>query len=328
MTFAFVLLFCASAAQAAVFQLAAKCNYFDAQKVISAFYSDEHQVGCNAKIEFGLSQEIMMLDPESMAASSIAFPSKGCSELTKLISTKPSMEITEYLSFTEHTRKTLPLGFLKFFPALKHFIFIQGQLKTLDKEVLEQFSEVLTLDFRRNELEYLPEDLFVHNKNLKCIELEGNKLQKVNYLIGLEKLPQLFFVDLKENPCINEDHLCYSGSPCTGEEIKSSLQKFQHEVVRKCIDTRFLLDTAIATNETVGRIQLKVDSLDKMLKSLEESVVSTGEGLAEARTEMKTQLAEFDQDFLYVNGSITKFEKTIERVYNIIQLATNIRKED
>lgn len=138
-----------------------------------------------------------------------------CVIINKIISEKSTLEIigkhleskshqdVESISFNYCTLTKVPQGLIKIFPNLKNIFIFKSKLPFIQRDDLKEYSKLIKLSFKENEIEYLAGDLFADMKNLEWISFEFNKLKLVEpkLLDGLEKLK---FVNFRNNPSIDK----------------------------------------------------------------------------------------------------------------------------
>jgi len=130
------------------------------------------------------------------------------------------------VEFNGCTVTKVPQGLTKIFPNLKILDIDGSKLKKISKNDLVEYKNCEKLLFGRNELEFLPDDLFEDFINLEYIAFFNNKLKFImpSILDGLKKLKYVGFsgnVNYKK---------CYSIYPeyspnATLEEIKVELRE-------------------------------------------------------------------------------------------------------
>lgn len=108
----------------------------------------------------------------------------------------------------------LPTGLSTFFPRLKTLLIITTRLKEITSQDLKGFDNLEFLKLSDNDLKSLPDDLFVHTKELSSVDLMGNKLESFTSKVFEGR--KWAFVDLRENTCIN---FCY----CEGMDFSNFL---------------------------------------------------------------------------------------------------------
>jgi Leucine-rich repeat (LRR) protein len=108
------------------------------------------------------------------------------------------VESIKFLSTTVHY---VPRGLDKIFPALKKLIIYKCGLKSITRDDLKGLE---ILDLRRNQLKWLPSNLFAGMTNLKQISFYDNKLERVSSKL-LEPIASnsLEFVDFRRNTKID-----------------------------------------------------------------------------------------------------------------------------
>jgi len=113
-----------------------------------------------------------------------------------------------YVEFNRCTVTKVPQGLTKIFPNLKVIQIWNSKLKKIVKNDLVEYKNLEKLNFYRNEIEFLPGDLFENFISLKFIDFHGNKLKVIepNILDGLEKLT---YVDFRDNPNYNKFYSIY-----------------------------------------------------------------------------------------------------------------------
>jgi len=78
-----------------------------------------------------------------------------------------------------------------------------SNLQHITKNNLRAFPKLRGLWVRDNALSVLEHDLFLYNRNLEVLDVEGNKIIQIDSNL-LEPLPKLSYFSLKFNYCINK----------------------------------------------------------------------------------------------------------------------------
>jgi len=133
---------------------------------------------------------------------------------------KTNMDVL-YVEFRYCTVTKVPQGLTKIFPNLTSLVIDGSELKKICKNDLVEYKNLKEFKFYRNEIEFLPGNLFEDFKNLEWISFYKNKLKVIepNILDGLDKLK---YVDFSVNPNYGK---CYSTIPnslpnATLDEVK------------------------------------------------------------------------------------------------------------
>lgn len=96
----------------------------------------------------------------------------------------------------------IPTGIEKFFPNLKGLSFLNCNVRSVTKDHLMEFPEMLQLSYNLNQIEVLPGDLFIYTPKLKLVNFAGNIIKHIG--VGLLKpVPQLDYIWLEKNVCID-----------------------------------------------------------------------------------------------------------------------------
>jgi len=117
----------------------------------------------------------------------------------------------KYVKFLECPITRVPQRLTDIFPSLTGLIISHSSLKTVTKDVFDEYSIVLECFYLQyNQIEFVPGDLFEGFENLKAISFYGNKLKIIEPTI-FDGLNNLIFVDLRHNPNYNTYYLGKSG---------------------------------------------------------------------------------------------------------------------
>lgn len=133
-----------------------------------------------------------------------------------------------YVCFTNCKITKVPQGLMKIFPKLEILYIESSQLKKITKDDLAEYRNLREFFCTRNEVEFLPGDLFEGFKNLERICFMRNRLKLIepNILDGLERLKAVSFIlNPKYNICYSTIPLVYSNASL--EEIKEELSRKQ-----------------------------------------------------------------------------------------------------
>lgn len=145
------------------------------------------------------------------------------------------------------------------------FIVRNSRIKALDENLLKnvQLLEHFTLD--NTLVEYLPENFFKYNKNLKRIFLSGNKLKVINVIFP----STLTMLRLFSNQCINDGHI-------STDSRSTPLIVLIDEIKNKCnnqtnqLSTTQKIDTA--NEQLIQLLEDKMNLLHDYLGSLRTSI--------------------------------------------------------
>lgn len=128
--------------------------------------------------------------------------------------------------FKDCTVEKIPQNLTKSFPNLKILIIRKSKLKSISKDDLIEYKNLVELRLNSNEIEFLPGDLFEDFANLKKISFNDNKIRIIepNILEGLDKLIYGNFLD---NPNYRSKFSSDSNDKpnVTIEEFKKELQE-------------------------------------------------------------------------------------------------------
>ncbi|KAL7013148.1 hypothetical protein ACKWTF_015219 [Chironomus riparius] len=105
-----------------------------------------------------------------------------------------------YVEFGRCTITKVPRGLKRIFPNMTMLWFCGGQIKKLSKDDFVEYRNLERFHCSKNEVEFLPGDLFEDTRNLDWICIEENKLKVVepNILEGLDKLIYVSVQNLPE----------------------------------------------------------------------------------------------------------------------------------
>lgn len=128
----------------------------------------------------------------------------------------------KFLCIDSQVVKFVPSGLNIFFPNIIELKISNSSLQFIEKKNLAQFTNLKYLDLSGNELKTLDDDLFSANVMLRDINFNKNKLNAVGENI-LEPLKNAFKIDFGDNVCINKE--------ATGE---AEIQELKHQLAEKC----------------------------------------------------------------------------------------------
>ncbi|KAL7013207.1 hypothetical protein ACKWTF_015262 [Chironomus riparius] len=145
----------------------------------------------------------------------------------------------------------VPQGLRKIFPNLKILDIYDSRLKTISKDDLIEYKNIEKFLCERNDLEFLPGDLFEDFKNLNWIDFYGNQLKVIepNILDSLEVVKHAIFGG---NP--NYDK-CYSIYPIYNPN--ATLEKVKYQIFEKFFSS---------DPQKIQEFMNKFDNPSKMLK--------------------------------------------------------------
>ena len=113
-----------------------------------------------------------------------------------------------------------------FFNDLKNLVmlaFVHNKIKTLPSKLLWKLNNLNEFLSFYNPIEAIPANFFKNNKKLVKMLMQFSKIKKIN--VNFKSLPNLDFVDLRKNECIN-DQVCRS---CT-----LSIEYLQQKIDKQC----------------------------------------------------------------------------------------------
>lgn len=113
----------------------------------------------------------------------------------------------KYLYFEDSTVNYIPSGLHKFFPQLYELNVDSSGLKEISSDDLFGLNNLEYLWLLDNDLKSLPDDLFVHTKNLRAMTVRGNKLEHLSWhLFDPLTFENISRMDFDNNPKID---VCY-----------------------------------------------------------------------------------------------------------------------
>lgn len=119
------------------------------------------------------------------------------------------------------TLAIIPTGIEKFFPNLKGLSFLNCNVRSITKDHLVAFPEMLQVSYNLNQIEVIPGDLFIYTPKLKLVNFAGNNIKHIG--VGLFKpLKQLDYIWLEKNVCIDMN------------SRKKELKKLNKEIRKSC----------------------------------------------------------------------------------------------
>lgn len=115
-----------------------------------------------------------------------------------------------------------PSGVDNLFPNITILLVTHSGLKFLTTDDLKPFHHIKGLYLNNNQLTSIGSDLFVNNKNLREINLSGNRINSIA-ITAFDSLSSLQKLDLTMNVCLNKD--AYGRIP---------LEDLKIDIKRKC----------------------------------------------------------------------------------------------
>lgn len=109
--------------------------------------------------------------------------------------------VTQLIVMDQECKK-FPLGIEKFFANLRSLAIKNSSLMSVANENLKKLPKLVHLDLSKNQIYQLDNDLFVYNRKLKFVNLEGNLIT----IIGSDTfspLIDLIDIDLRNNAAID-----------------------------------------------------------------------------------------------------------------------------
>lgn len=97
-----------------------------------------------------------------------------------------------------------PSGVDNLFPNITILLVTHSGLKLLTSSDLRPFHDIKGLYLNNNQLTSIDNDLFVHNRNLREINLSGNRISSIAFT-AFDSLSSLQKLDLTMNVCVNKD---------------------------------------------------------------------------------------------------------------------------
>lgn len=131
-------------------------------------------------------------------------------------------ELAQKLLILDSNVPHLPNSISNFFPNLQYFGVVRSNLEFIMRDNFEGMESLKMLDFRRNKLATLPDEVFSDLWNLRKIDLTGNFIKVLPYMafhsmyhltkfIANENLIELFDSDIfSNNHKLNEIHLWHN----------------------------------------------------------------------------------------------------------------------
>jgi len=180
--------------------------------------------------------------------------------------------------FSECNITKVPQGLTRIFPNMKIFSIWASNLKIVTKDDLAEYRNIERIGFCKNEIEFLPGDLFEGFTNLEEIAFKGNKLELIEPNI-LDKLDKLKNINFKNNPAYTKCYSLLSGcqSNATFEEVKDELFLRFYRNHRKIEDllkledeNQGLKDTINSLNEDIGNLKNEVQNLNEKCQNLQD----------------------------------------------------------
>lgn len=161
--------------------------------------------------------------------------------------------------FDPQTVNFLPSGIEKFFPNIEGIEIHNASLKSIEQSDLKPFKNLKEMWLNSNELEELDSNLFEHNLELLYINFSKNKLTAVGEDIfkPVTKLTQAFF---SNNVCINKDvgsqpQISELASEmrlnCTSRKKNDCSSGISQDVQKKLMTTEASLSKSMAELEEV-----------------------------------------------------------------------------
>ena len=114
----------------------------------------------------------------------------------------------------------LPKGIDRFFPNLKVLTVDRSNLKSLTQDDLKSLTQLVVVIFNHNDLESLDGDLFKYNPNLDRVEFSKNNLKYIGENLS-NNLNDLQVINVHMNPCINEKAESFFEIPALIRKVKS-----------------------------------------------------------------------------------------------------------
>jgi len=132
----------------------------------------------------------------------------------------------EGLYFYQHYMPSLSKGISRFFPNLKFLDVDSSELKTISKDDLKPFTNLMYLVLFNNHLVSLDGDLFVENPRIELINFSVNQIKNVGAGL-LDPLTKLTEARFNGNPCIDTQSLTASGIDSLKQELAEKCPEAQ-----------------------------------------------------------------------------------------------------
>jgi len=153
------------------------------------------------------------------------------------------------VKFEDCTVTRIPKGLTKVFPNMKILWITNSKLEKITKNDLLEYKNLQRFSSMKNDIEFLPDDLFEGFKNLEWIDFWQNKLKIIepNILDGLENLK---YVDFSNNPNFDMSFSTYpeNTSVATLEEVKCDLfEKYpnKYKILKNVKDLKLKLEAEL-----------------------------------------------------------------------------------
>lgn len=285
-----------------------KCNLAIEPRAESDIKKSHDQIACIAKIESYDGDHLKMASFDLAAMDK--FDANGdASGLMKFSGKKPISEMTEVVKITGHRFETHPRGIGSQFPSITNFTLSNGKLWRLIKEDLKYFPNILYMDYRSNEIQYLETDLFIFNSKVESINLHSNHITQISRLVGFVTIAGLRIVELGGNKCTQVYYSC-SCSPCG--TCESKISNLTEQLMGECPELETQLITDVKTEI------VKVDADLKATKSLLGKNLTDVQSFIYAEAE---KTARIEAQIIKINQNIENHNDIIDRVYNILMMA-------
>lgn len=121
----------------------------------------------------------------------------------------------------------IPNGIDKAFPDLWYITIRHSNMMAVSSRNLQPFSKITYLDLSWNQLQYLPENLFKHNKNLTTLWLNDNRIILIHET-AFSALTCYNFLNLNNNRCYS---VMYQHQNCTNKISQDSSKCPQNQTL-------------------------------------------------------------------------------------------------
>lgn len=131
--------------------------------------------------------------------------------------------------------KFLPNGIAKMFPNLERFNVASSRLNFVFRKNFVGFKKLRTLDLRFNDIEFLPDDVFIDLFDLEVLTISGNLIKKLPSMAFVSMM-ELRYFDASDNEIVEFDDGIFSLSVKLEEillknnqitKIKSNFETFK-----------------------------------------------------------------------------------------------------
>ncbi|KAJ6645572.1 Carboxypeptidase N subunit 2 [Pseudolycoriella hygida] len=179
--------------------------------------------------ELYIGQNKLTMLPENLIKNNrklheISFESNNIREIPEDIF-KENRDL-EKIDFGLNKLTILPENLLRNNPKLREISFAANNIVEIPEDFFKGNRDLNTLYFSLNKLTTLPENLFINNQKLIGADFNSNNIVKI--AINFQKIPNLHYLSLESNACINE--YCHMINFCG----TASLSEMQRKLRDKC----------------------------------------------------------------------------------------------